>query len=406
MTAEPARVGGDILVAGGSVAGVRTAGALRRRGFEGRIRILSAERLPNYYRPALSKQYLAGEQEIPDLALPIDDDLGLEVWTGARATALDTRHRRLTVRWADRVVELGYSGLVIATGLAPRRLELPALEGIHYVRELDDAGRLRAELHASPRVVVVGGGLIGCEVAATCRKLGLDVTLVEPARTLLRPVFGSTVGELVTDLHRAHGVRVLTGTGVTGVDGRGRVESVTLTTGDRVAADVVVVAVGSRPQTDWLQGSGLDVDDGVLCAANLAAVGAESVVAVGDVARPQDPLTGTAVRTEHWDNGVRQSGVAAQTLLEGPQAPPYTAQSTFWTNQYDLALHVYGHPGADDELDVLEGDLRALGGVAAYHRAGRVTAIVTANQPHRLRTHRGLVGSPRPADVAAPTTHS
>ena len=380
----------DVVVVGGSVAGYRTASALRRRGYDGRLRMVSAEPLDNYYRPALSKGFLGGDQEEANLVLPISDDLGLDVWSGVEATALDPVSRRLTVGRGGESVELAYDGLVIATGLAPRRLPLPDLAGIHYVRELADARRLRSELAAGPRVVVIGGGLVGCETAATCRGLGLDVTVVDIADRLLEPVLGSAVATIVTDLHRAHGVQVRTGVGLAGVHGHGRVESVTLSDGTQLPADVVVVAVGSVPRTGWLSGSGLHLADGVLCAGNLGVLGAESVVAVGDVARIEAP-NGTTVRIEHWENAVRQADAAARTLLEGNDAPPFTAHTMFWSTQYTLQIHVLGRPSAGDGLHLLEGCLEDLDATGAYHWGDRVTGIVTLNGPARLRAHRHLL---------------
>jgi NADPH-dependent 2,4-dienoyl-CoA reductase/sulfur reductase-like enzyme len=403
MTDSSGRNLRDIVVVGGSVAGIRTAAALRRHGYDGHIRVLSAEAVPNYYRPALSKTFLAGDQDEKDLVLPLADDLGLDIWPGAEATSLDTQGKRLSVRRGAESVEIGYDGLVIATGLTPKRLPLPQLDGVHYLREVAEARLLRVQLDASPRVVVIGGGLIGCEVAATCRKLGLDVTIVEAAANLLEPVLGTAAGRLMTDLHRAHGVRVLTGAGVAGLAGHRQVESVSLSTGEQLQADVVVAAVGARPQTGWLEGSGLNIDDGVLCAANLGVLGTDDVVAVGDVARRQDPSGDGSVRIEHWENAVRQADTAARRLLHGPGTPPYAAQTAFWTAQYGLQLHVLGHPAGADALRVLEGELEELDGVAAYLRDGRVSAILALNRPHRLRAHRHLLpttpppGNPDPA---------
>ena len=387
--------GSDVVVVGGSVAGLRTVAALRRRGFGGRIRVVSAEAAGHYYRPGLSKGFLNGDQEESALALPVDSAWEADILLGARATVLDHAQRRLTVLHDNRTLALGYDGLVIATGLTPRRLALPTAlpDGVHHMRELREARRLRDDLAAGPRVVVVGGGLIGSEVASTCRSLGLDVTVVDVADGLLHPVIGRAAGDRVTRLHRDHGVRVLTGAAVVAIDGYPRVESVTLSTGARLAADVVIVAIGARPQTDWLKESGLRLDDGVLCAANLGALGAAGVVAVGDLARRSTP-NGAARRFEHWENAVRQADVAARTLLEGSRAPGDLPTTTFWSNQFDLQLHVMGHPGPTDELRLLEGALDDLDCVAAYHRGGEVNALLSLNRPQRLRAHRNLLDHP------------
>ena len=254
----------DVVVVGGSIAGFMAASELRAGGFDGRIRIVADEPIRTYERPPLSKGVLAGDDaESTSWAAATDDSLGIDWLLGERAVSLDATGRSVRLRSGD---ALSYDGLVIASGATPRRLrDQPDLAGIHVVRTLDDSLGLRADLDAgAERVAVVGAGFIGAEVAATCRRRGHEVVLVEPLEQPLARVLGTEIGAVVADVHRAEGVDVRLGVGVDAVVGDQRVESVRLTDGSEIDVDVVVVGIGVTPNTGWLEDSGLPVDDGVV----------------------------------------------------------------------------------------------------------------------------------------------
>ena len=254
-----------IAVVGASLAGLRALQALRRAGFSGRLVAVGEESEPPYDRPPLSKDVLAGkwDAERTRLLRPEDESLGVDWRLGRRAEALELAARQLRLADGER---LGFDGLVIATGTFARRLpNTPALVGIHVLRTLGDCLALRAALDASPRVVVIGGGFIGLEVAATCRGRGLSVTVIESLAAPLERGLGARLGAYVGEIHRDHGVDLLLGARVARLVGAGRVEAVELADGTRVPADVVVVGIGAAPATQWLEGSGLELADGVVC---------------------------------------------------------------------------------------------------------------------------------------------
>ncbi len=378
-------------VVGASLAGLRAAEALRRDGFEGRITVIGAEDHLPYDRPPLSKQFLAGEAQVDDLALRKTpyDDLDLDLRLGVRATGLDLDAREVAL--ADGTA-VAYDGLVLATGSSPRTLPgQPDLDGVVVLRTLDDALDLRERLASRPRVVVIGAGFIGSEVAATCRGLGLDVTVLEalPAPLVrgLGPVLGAACGEL----HRAHGVDLRLGVGVEGIEGGDRVERVRLADGAVVEADVVVVGVGVVPNTGWLEGSGLTIDNGVVCDETLLA--APGVVAAGDVARWPNPRFGELMRLEHWTNAADQGVAAAQRLLHGdaPDAPAYAPIPFVWSDQYDVKIQTIGHFRGDDEMHVVHGALADHRFVAVFGRDGRLVGALGFSMPAKLMQYRRMI---------------
>src|SRR5687767_7094259 len=280
--------GAAIVVVGASLAGLRAAEELRRRGYDGRLVMVGAETHLPYDRPPLSKEVLAGEQTPEETALRKQpyDELDLEWHLGRRATQLDVEQRAVTL---DDGETIEFTGCVIATGAQPRVLpDTPALEGIHVLRTLDDCVAIRAELERNPRVVVVGAGFIGAEVAATCRNRHLKVTVLEALPSPMVRGLGPMLGDVLASMHRDHGVDLRTGTGVAGFDGVDRVERVRLADGSAVDADVVVVGVGVEPTTAWLDSSAVSIDNGVVCDETLVA--APGVVAAGDVCRWPNPL--------------------------------------------------------------------------------------------------------------------
>jgi len=386
---------GRAVIVGGSLAGLRTAQSLRREGHEGTITIVSEEQhWPPYDRPPLSKQVLVGSLPPERVRLRVPDDLDAEVCAGVRAAGLDVASRTVLLDHGERIP---YDGLVVATGASARRIPgADAMAGVHVLRTIDDSLALRAELEQASSVVVVGAGFIGCEVASSCRALGLDVTVVDVLPLPLAPL-GTRAGEIVRAFHEANGVHLRLGTGVAGFDGDDRVRMVRLSDGTTVATDVVVVGIGVVPATGWLDGSGLTLDDGVVCdEACLARGGEDRVVAVGDVARWDHPRYGSS-RIEHWTNAGEQAAHAARALVRGGEAAgPFAPVPYFWSDQFGTKLQFVGSCGADDEFAIVEGSVDDGRWVAAYGRDGVTVAALCVGWPARLAAWQQLVADAAP----------
>ena len=408
-----------VVIAGASLAGLRAAQALRNAGHEGPVVVVGDEEHLPYTRPPLSKELLAGAQEPAQCALPSDRVPDVEWRLGVTATGLDPVARELIVaseavtsptrigvggrRIGEAGERLGYDKLIVATGARPRHWpgDPIELDGVHTLRSVDDALALRADFEGSPRLAVVGAGFIGCEVAATARKRGLDVTLIDVAPQPV-PALGEDVGERVAELHRAHGVDLRLASGVDGFEGHGRLEAVRLADGTRVPADVAVIALGAIPNTDWLVESGLELQPGVVCDATLAARDAEHVFAAGDAAAWPHPMAdGGVIRIEHWTNAAEQGAHAARNLLAAPaDRVPYEAVPYFWTDQYDLKIQSVGLPARAERTTVLEQDGERL--VLGGERGGRLIAAIAFNAPRRLPFYRRrLAEMPLLEDVVA-----
>lgn len=391
-----------VVVVGGSLAGLRTAQALRRGGHVGPLTIVGAEaHWPPYDRPPLSKQVLVGTIEADRARLRAPDDLDAKVVTGRRAERLDLAERTVVLDDGSR---LPYGGLVIATGATPRRLPgTDGLAGIHVLRTIDDSLSLRADLSSARRVAVVGAGFIGCEVASSCRSLGLDVALIDALPLPLAPL-GARAGEIVRQLHLAEGVELHLAVGVAGFAGEDRVDAVTFADGTSVEADVVVVGIGVVPATGWLEGSGLILQDGVVCDAACLALGGENrVVAVGDVARWPHPRYGS-LRIEHWSNAGEQATHAARALLKGGEtAGAFAPVPYFWSDQFGVKLQFVGRCGVEDEFAVVEGSVEDRRFVAAYGRDGVTVAALVVGCPGRLAAWQAVVsaGEPFPSVTGA-----
>jgi 3-phenylpropionate/trans-cinnamate dioxygenase ferredoxin reductase subunit len=379
-----------IAIVGASLAGLRAAQELRRRGFAGSIRLIGAEPELPYDRPPLSKQVLAGEWE-PARAMLVDrttlrgDDI--EISTDTEVTGLDVARRRLSTGHD----EIDFDGLVIATGARPRRLPTVTPAGVHELRTLADARGLLADLGDGPKaVVVVGAGFIGAEVAATCRSQGHRVTIVEVAPAPMERAIGAEMGAVMADLHRLHGVDVRLGVAVARFVGDEHIAGVELDDGSTLEAEVVVVGIGVVPNTEWLEGSGLVIDNGVVCDATLLA--APGVVAAGDVARWPNLLFDETMRIEHWDNAGDQAGAAARRLLAAPtEAEPFTPVPWFWSDQYDRKVQVAGRTNDADEVVVAHGAVDAGRFVALYRRGERLAGAFGMNRPRHVIQLRTLI---------------
>jgi 3-phenylpropionate/trans-cinnamate dioxygenase ferredoxin reductase subunit len=380
-----------VVVVGASLAGLRGAEALRRLGYQGRLVLVGDEPVPPYDRPPLSKQVLRGEREPEQIRLSKPeafDALELDLRLGTRATSLDPGARQLLLEDGERIA---YDGLLIATGARARALPgAPALPGVFTLRTLPDALAIRAALAGSPRVAVIGGGFIGAEVAASCRKLGLDVHMLEALPSPMARVLNPAIGAVCADAHRDEGVDVRLGVGVEALEGAGRVERLRLSDGSRIEADVVVVGIGATPATDWLESSGLALDDGVLCDATCA-TRAPGVVAAGDVARWHHAGYGERLRLEHWTNAVEMSEAAAARLLGGDDVPPFAPVPFVWSDQYDLKIQAAGHVRPDDEMQVLHGSLSERRFVALFGRGGRLSGALAINRVRQLMGYRRMM---------------
>ncbi|MDX2933952.1 NAD(P)/FAD-dependent oxidoreductase [Streptomyces ipomoeae] len=369
-----------VAVVGASLAGLSAARSLRKQGYDGRLVVVGDELHRPYDRPPLSKEFLAGTLGEADLALETDDeDLRAEWLLGVRATGLDRADR--AVRLSDGR-ELRADGIVIATGAAARTLPgSEGLAGVHTLRTLDDARALRDELAQGRRLVVIGGGFIGAEVASTAYALGVDVTVVEAAPTPLAGPLGAEMGAVVSALHADHGVRLLCGVGVKGLSGGRRVDAVLLEDGRSLPADIVVVGVGARPCVEWLAGSGVTLDNGVKCGAD-GRTSLAGVVAVGDCANWYDPRTGSHRRVEHWTGARERPDAAVATLLAGGAVEPGVPKPPyFWSDQYGVKIQFAGHATGADSVTVEEGTPDDRDVLAVYRCAGRPVAVLGMNQP-------------------------
>jgi 3-phenylpropionate/trans-cinnamate dioxygenase ferredoxin reductase subunit len=381
-----------IVIIGGGLAAARTAEQLRKSGYQGPVAIVSAEKHLPYDRPPLSKDVLhdTGKGLHDVLLRPAefyaDNDIALVLGTAAQS--LDTAARTVTLT-DDRVLD--YDELVIATGLEPKRIPSLDLAGVRVLRSFDEALALREHATSARRAVIVGAGFIGCEVAASLRKLGVEVALVEPQPTPLAAVLGERIGELVARVHRAEGVDVRTGVGVAAVRGDTEVSAVELTDGTVLEADLVVVGIGSRPATDWLVGSGVALDNGVLCD-EVGRTSEPHVWALGDVASWRD-ARGHQIRVEHWSNVADQARVMVPSML-GQEPPEVVAVPYFWSDQYDVKIQCLGEPSPNDVVHVVEDDGRKF--LAYYERDGVLVAVVGGGMPGKVMKARAKIAAGAP----------
>jgi 3-phenylpropionate/trans-cinnamate dioxygenase ferredoxin reductase component len=382
-----------LVIAGASLAGLRAAQAARKAGFDGDLVMIGEEdRLP-YTRPPLSKEVLAGEHPVDRVQLPCDE-LDVQWRLGKGAASLDRRHRRVVLSDGD---EVAYDRLILATGSRARSWMGAGaeLDGVHLLRNVDDALALRAAFDEQPRVAIVGAGFIGCEVAQTARKLGLDVTLIDIAATPMLPL-GPKLGKWCAELHRDHGVDLRLGSGVEALLGDDRVEAVQLADGDRVAADVVVFGLGAAPNTEWLAGSGLQLDPGLVCDATLTAAGDPDILGAGDIVTWPHPMAdGHAIRIEHWTVAAEQGQLAGRNVLLSPgERKPYDAPPYFWSDQYDVKIQSLGLPGRAERMELIESSPDGWRLVYGGERDGRLIGVIAINAARRLGAYRLALADP------------
>ncbi len=385
-----------VVFVGAGLAAQRAAEELRRAGFGGEIILVGAEEHPPYDRPPLSKEVLRGEKDDTSLK-PAEyyADKRIELRLGVPATGVDTAGRTVTL--ADGA-EVGYDQLIIATGLAPRRIPgLPELAGVHVLRTVDHARALVADAATAKRALVVGAGFIGCEVAASLRRRGVEVVLVEPQPTPLAAVLGAQIGGLVARLQRDEGVDVRCEVGLAALSGDGRVSAAELTDGTALDVDLVVFGVGSVPLTDWLDGSGIELatpaDGGGVLTDAVGRTGTVDVWAIGDVAARPDGA-GRPRRTEHWSSAGDQAKLLAKALVGAEPATPQVPY--FWSDQYDIKIQALGHPAPDDRVHLVKDDGRRF--LAYYSRDGKLTGVVGAGLPAEVMKLRAKIAAAAPID--------
>lgn len=354
-----------VAVVGASLAGLTATRSLRDQGFEGRIVVVGDEVHAPYDRPPLSKEFLAGTVSEDDLnlATPDDDELRADWRLGSPATALDTGDRAVVLGDGERIVA---DGVVLATGARAKNLPWELPKGVHTLRTLDDAVALREELVVGARLVVIGAGFIGSEIASTAVGLGVEVDVVEAAPVPLLKPLGAEMGEICAGLHATKGVRLHTGATLDELVGGERVTAVRLSDGRELPADVVVVGIGAEPCVEWLRGSGVDLDDGVVTDAR-GVTNFPGVVAVGDCANSHRNFLGAPRRMEHWTNALQQPVVAVSALLGRSYAPPaHHEVPYFWSDQYGYKIQFAGRRTESSKIEVIEGSLESLDFLVLY----------------------------------------
>lgn len=400
----------DIVIVGASLAGLRTAEALRVKGYRGRLTLVGDEPHAPYDRPPLSKQVLGGWVDPRQTTLPrlcaIDADWRL----GVAATRVDRARRRVECSTGE---ALSYDRLVVATGTRSKVWSTPAeasLGGVHVLRTLEDAQALLADLEAAPsRVLVIGAGFNGCEVASACRDRGLAVTVVEINPAPLTAALGHVIGRFAAERQRRAGVDLRCGLSVSALtdDGQGRVSGARLSDGAWVSAEVVVVCLGALRNWEWLDGAGLQAGPaGVLCddsgrVVDLEGAPLDDIFACGDVARFHHPLAGAEpVSLEHWGNAVDQASVVAANILSPGSASNQAAMPRFWSMQFGVNFKASGLPASADSAAVVQGDMASGRFVVAYGRNGRMAGVVTVNQSQWMDFYEGriLAGAAFPPD--------
>lgn len=388
---ESVAVSDTIVIVGASMAGGRAAETLRQEGFDGRLILVGAEPDRPYERPPLSKDVVRGEAPEDKVYLRPAEyyvEQSIELRLGTAAQSLVPAERTVVLSNGER---LRYDRLLIATGARVRRLNVPGsdLPGVHYLRTIRDARAIRDAARSAGRVVVIGAGFIGAEVAASCRVMGRDVTVLEVLPVPLQRVLGETIGNLYAQIHREHGIDLRLGEGIAEFRGAGRLEEVVTSSGQRILCDLAVVGVGVQPDVDWLAGSGIELQNGVVvdefCATSLP-----DVYAAGDVANWWHPTLGERLRVEHWDNAQNQGVAAAKSMLG--KGEPYAPVPYFWSDQYDLTLQYVGHASGQDEV-VFRGDRDPRKLLAFYLRDGRLRAAIGVNRFKDVTAARRLIRS-------------
>jgi 3-phenylpropionate/trans-cinnamate dioxygenase ferredoxin reductase subunit len=388
-----------IVIAGAGLAGAKAAEALREEGFEERIVLIGDEDERPYERPPLSKGYLQGKSPRDDAFVHPEsfyDEHDIELRTGTRIDDVDPGQRQVVLAGGER---LHFHRLLLATGAEPRRLSIDGadLDGVHYLRELGDADRLHDALTAGGKLVVIGGGWIGAEVAASARQLGVEVAIVEPAEAMLLRALGPGLGGFYGQLHRDNGVDLRLGSMPVRFEGEDRVAAVRLQDGGRIECDTVLVGIGVVPRTALAERAGILVENGIVATHRLE-TNAPGIFAAGDVVSAHHPFYNRRVRVEHWANALNQPAIAARAMLGKPGS--YDRLPYFFSDQYDVGMEFAGDPAGSDEL-VFRGEVEQREFVAFWLSYGRVIAGMNVNVWDVLDDVKTLIQSRAPVDKSA-----
>jgi 3-phenylpropionate/trans-cinnamate dioxygenase ferredoxin reductase subunit len=377
------------VIVGANLCGGRAVETLRQEGFDGRVVLIGAEPERPYERPPLSKELLRGEGERERIFLRSPEfyaEQEIELRLGVRVSRIDVRERAVALEKSER---LGFDKLLIATGGRVRRLRVPGaeLERVYYLRTVVDCERIAAELGGGRRVVVIGAGFIGAEVAASARMKGLEVTLLEKEEVPLGRALGAEMGRIFADIHRERGIDLRLGTGVERLEGARRVERVVTSSDQSVECDFVVVGVGIDPETELVERTDIQVGNGIIvdeyCRTNV-----EGILAAGDVANFPNPILGERIRVEHWSNAQNQGVAAAKAMLGFRE--PYAEVPWFWSDQYDMNMQYVGHASSWDQI-VIRGDVQERRFTAFYLKGGRLRAAMAMNRARDIRPCRELI---------------
>ncbi|MFM0237055.1 NAD(P)/FAD-dependent oxidoreductase [Paraburkholderia phytofirmans] len=373
-----------VAIVGGGLAALRCTEELRRGGHDGRIAIVTAEPHLPYDRPPLSKDVLLGAKEFDEVQYRDDAfyrDHQVDMYLSHPATELRIVERKVVANGSA----IAFDDLLICTGASPRSFPLKSnCDGIYTLGRIEDTLRLRAALRSgAPRVVILGAGFIGAEVASCARSLGLETTIVNLAATPLERAVGPEMGGMLSALHADHGVRLLCSVSIAEIFGDGRVEELLLTNGERIACDILVIGIGSTPNIGWLEGSGLELANGIVCDAALSA-GPPGIYAAGDVAWWPNGLFGRGMRCEQWTNAAEQGRHVARNILAGHEGrTPFVGSNYFWSDQYGKRIQFAGSEVAD-EVKIVKGSYGEGHFLAYYRKGDQLCGALALNEPKSL----------------------
>ena len=392
------------VIIGAGVAGGTAAETLRKQGFDAEIHLVGAEPYRPYDRPPLSKEFLSGAKEQEKLFFKPESfysEQSIELHLGTEATAIDSSSNTVTLANGE---SLHYDKLLLATGSRIKRLPIPGadLEGVHYLRTIDDSRAIVQSMNGASRVVIVGAGFIGSEVAAVCKTAGLEVTVLEIQHQPMSHILGEEMGAIYANLHNNRGVNLRLSEGIAEIHGSSRAEQVITDKGNAINCDFVVIGVGITPDTALAESAGLDVDKGIL-SDQYCQTSNSDIFAAGDVANWFHPGLGRRLRVEHWDNALNQGAAAAKSMLGAPE--PYSPTLYFWSDQYDLNIQYLGHAAEWDEIAV-RGNPADEKFTAFYLKNGSVHGALIVNNFRDIRPTRTLIGQQTPVTAAHLTNES